>query len=115
MRREGWNAAEAATRAASQRFRPVVLTTAVTVVGLLPLMLQIHPTSRLGQSPSDLWARSGGCRSPASSFGVSLSRPCSPWRSRQRCLRHRKSMQCGCGLRAPASALGARSRARNPG
>jgi len=30
-------------RAATQRFRPVMLTTLVTVVGLLPLMFQIHP------------------------------------------------------------------------
>jgi multidrug efflux pump len=30
-------------RAAAQRFRPVMLTTVVTVVGLLPLMFQLHP------------------------------------------------------------------------
>ena len=33
-------------RAAVQRFRPVILTTVVTVVGLLPLMFQLHPNFR---------------------------------------------------------------------
>ena len=43
LRRQGFEADEAAVRAAAQRFRPVMLTTLVTVVGLLPLMFQIHP------------------------------------------------------------------------
>jgi multidrug efflux pump len=43
LRREGRPADDAAVRAATQRFRPVMLTTLVTVVGLLPLMFQIHP------------------------------------------------------------------------
>ncbi|MBL8772808.1 MAG: efflux RND transporter permease subunit [Phenylobacterium sp.] len=43
LRHAGYPADEAAIRAAAQRFRPVVLTTLVTVVGLLPLMFQIHP------------------------------------------------------------------------
>lgn len=43
LRREGRPADEAAIRAAAQRFRPVILTTIVTVAGLLPLMFQIHP------------------------------------------------------------------------
>lgn len=43
LRRAGRPADEAAVRAAAQRFRPVMLTTLVTVVGLLPLMFQIHP------------------------------------------------------------------------
>jgi multidrug efflux pump len=43
LRRAGFPADEAAVRAAAQRFRPVILTTLVTVVGLLPLMFQIHP------------------------------------------------------------------------
>ena len=43
LRRQGYQADEAAVRAAAQRFRPVMLTTLVTVVGLLPLMFQIHP------------------------------------------------------------------------
>jgi multidrug efflux pump len=46
LRRSGYEADEAAIRAATQRFRPVVLTTVVTVVGLLPLMFQIHPNFR---------------------------------------------------------------------
>lgn len=43
LRRAGFPAAEAAVRSATQRFRPVMLTTLVTVVGLLPLMFQLHP------------------------------------------------------------------------
>jgi multidrug efflux pump len=43
LRRQGHAADDAAVRAATQRFRPVMLTTLVTVVGLLPLMFQIHP------------------------------------------------------------------------
>ncbi|MBW8813875.1 MAG: efflux RND transporter permease subunit [Caulobacterales bacterium] len=43
LRREGRSADDAAIRAATQRFRPVMLTTLVTVAGLLPLMFQIHP------------------------------------------------------------------------
>ena len=43
LRRAGFPADEAAVRSATQRFRPVMLTTLVTVVGLLPLMFQLHP------------------------------------------------------------------------
>ena len=43
LRRAGYDAYEAAVRASAQRFRPVMLTTLVTVVGLLPLMFQLHP------------------------------------------------------------------------
>jgi multidrug efflux pump len=43
LRRSGHEADDAAVRAAAQRFRPVMLTTVVTVVGLLPLMFQLHP------------------------------------------------------------------------
>jgi len=43
LRRAGYNAHEAAVRSAALRFRPVMLTTLVTVVGLLPLMFQFHP------------------------------------------------------------------------
>ncbi len=43
LRQAGYAADEAAIRAAAQRFRPVVLTTLVTGVGLLPLMFQVHP------------------------------------------------------------------------
>ena len=46
LRRQGYDADEAAMRSAVQRFRPVMLTTVVTVVGLLPLMFQIHPNFR---------------------------------------------------------------------
>ena len=46
LRRNGYEADDAAVRAAIQRFRPVLLTTLVTVVGLLPLMFQIHPDFR---------------------------------------------------------------------
>jgi multidrug efflux pump len=59
LRHEGYAADEAAVRAAAQRFRPVLLTTLVTVVGLLPLMFQIHPNFRAGHleyaAPGSEW------------------------------------------------------------
>ena len=46
-------------RAAVQRFRPVILTTVVTIVGLLPLMFQLHPNFRAGvieyKAPGSEW------------------------------------------------------------
>jgi multidrug efflux pump len=60
LRRSGlYDADEAAVRAAAQRFRPVLLTTLVTVAGLLPLMFQIHPDFRTGhieyKAPGSEW------------------------------------------------------------
>jgi multidrug efflux pump len=59
LRRQGFPADEASVRAATQRFRPVMLTTLVTVVGLLPLMFQIHPNFHNGhieyQAPGSEW------------------------------------------------------------
>jgi len=59
LRHEGHAADEAAIRAAAQRFRPVLLTTLVTVVGLLPLMFQIHPNFHTGhieyKAPGSEW------------------------------------------------------------
>lgn len=59
LRRGGYPADEAAVRAAAQRFRPVLLTTLVTVVGLLPLMFQLHPDFRSGhieyKAPGSEW------------------------------------------------------------
>jgi multidrug efflux pump len=59
LRRQGFEADEAAMRAAVQRFRPVLLTTVVTIVGLLPLMFQIHPNFRAGvleyKAPGSEW------------------------------------------------------------
>jgi multidrug efflux pump len=59
LRRQGYPADEAATRAGAQRFRPVMLTTLVTVVGLLPLMFQIHPNFHNGhieyKAPGSEW------------------------------------------------------------
>ncbi len=59
LRRQGFPADEAAVRAAAQRFRPVTLTTLVTVVGLLPLMFQIHPNFHNGhielKAPGSEW------------------------------------------------------------
>ncbi|MBQ1541366.1 MAG: efflux RND transporter permease subunit [Caulobacteraceae bacterium] len=46
LKRTGMAADDAAVRAATQRFRPVMLTTVVTVIGLLPLMFQIDPSFR---------------------------------------------------------------------
>ncbi|MET0272815.1 MAG: efflux RND transporter permease subunit, partial [Phenylobacterium sp.] len=62
LRRQGHDAADAAVRAATQRFRPVMLTTLVTIVGLLPLMFQIHPDFGAGiiesQAPgSEIWVQ----------------------------------------------------------
>ena len=48
LKRGGYMADEAAVRAAAQRFRPVLLTTLVTVAGLLPLMFQVHPNFHNG-------------------------------------------------------------------
>ena len=59
LRRSGHDAADAAVRAAIQRFRPVMLTTVVTVIGLLPLMFQLHPDFRQGgfdyKAPGSEW------------------------------------------------------------
>jgi len=59
LRRQGFPADEASVRAAAQRFRPVMLTTLVTVVGLLPLMFQIHPNFQNGhielKAPGSEW------------------------------------------------------------
>ncbi len=59
LRRSGYEADDAAVRAATQRFRPVMLTTLVTVVGLLPLMFQIHPNFHNGhieyKAPGSEW------------------------------------------------------------
>lgn len=59
LRRGGYMADEAAVRAATQRFRPVLLTTLVTVAGLLPLMFQVHPNFHNGhieyKSPGSEW------------------------------------------------------------
>ncbi|HEV2533486.1 efflux RND transporter permease subunit, partial [Phenylobacterium sp.] len=64
LRRQGHPADEAAMRAATQRFRPVMLTTLVTVVGLLPLMFQIHPDFGAGTVES---------HAPGSAIWVHLS------------------------------------------
>lgn len=59
LRRSGYAADEAAMRAAVQRFRPVMLTTLVTIVGLLPLMFQVHPNFHSGhveyKAPGSEW------------------------------------------------------------
>ena len=59
LKRSGYEDGEAAVRAAVQRFRPVMLTTLVTVVGLLPLMFQLDPAFRTGhveyKAPGSEW------------------------------------------------------------
>ncbi|HEX4096702.1 MAG TPA: efflux RND transporter permease subunit, partial [Caulobacteraceae bacterium] len=59
LKRDGYSDAEAALRSAVQRFRPVMLTTVVTVVGLLPLMFQLDPAFRTGhveyKAPGSEW------------------------------------------------------------
>jgi multidrug efflux pump len=74
LRRAGHSADEAAVRAATQRFRPVMLTTLVTVAGLLPLMFQIHPDFGAGRiethAPgSEIWVQLSG----AVIWGLSFS------------------------------------------
>ncbi|ATQ42510.1 efflux RND transporter permease subunit [Caulobacter mirabilis] len=74
LRRQGYAPDEAAMRAAVQRFRPVMLTTVVTVIGLLPLMFQLHPNFRGAhleyKSPgSDWWVQLSG----AVVWGLSFS------------------------------------------
>lgn len=64
LRRQGHPADQAAVRAATQRFRPVMLTTLVTVVGLLPLMFQLHPDFAAGRIES---------HAPGSAIWVHLS------------------------------------------
>jgi multidrug efflux pump len=59
LKRAGYPPEEAAVRAAAQRFRPVMLTTVVTVIGLLPLMFQLDPAFRTGhveyKAPGSEW------------------------------------------------------------
>jgi multidrug efflux pump len=59
LRRAGFAPDDAAIRSAIQRFRPVLLTTVVTVVGLLPLMFQVHPNFGTGRleykAPGSEW------------------------------------------------------------
>ena len=59
LKRSGHSDGEAALRSAVQRFRPVMLTTLVTVVGLLPLMFQLDPAFRTGhveyKAPGSEW------------------------------------------------------------
>ena len=59
LKRSGYSDAEAALRSAVQRFRPVMLTTVVTVIGLLPLMFQLDPAFRTGhvefKAPGSEW------------------------------------------------------------
>ena len=78
LRRQGFEADVAAMRAAVQRFRPVMLTTLVTVVGLLPLMFQIHPNFRRGdiefKSPgSEWWVQLSGAVIWGLSFATMLT------------------------------------------
>ena len=65
LKRAGYSDAEASLRSAVQRFRPVMLTTVVTVIGLLPLMFQLDPAFRTGhveyKAPgSDWWVQLAG-------------------------------------------------------
>jgi multidrug efflux pump len=78
LRRQGYEADEAAVRAATQRFRPVMLTTLVTVVGLLPLMFSIHPNFTNGhieyKAPgSEWWVQLSACVVWGLSFATLLT------------------------------------------
>lgn len=78
LHRAGYASDEAAVRAAVQRFRPVVLTTVVTVIGLLPLMFQIDPAFRTGhmeyKAPgSEWWVQMAGAVVWGLSFATLLT------------------------------------------
>ena len=60
LRRKGLAAEEAVIRTAAQRFRPVVLTTATTILGLLPMVFEINVNFAKGavthgSSTSSMW------------------------------------------------------------
>jgi multidrug efflux pump len=83
LRRQGFEADEASVRAAAQRFRPVMLTTVVTVVGLLPLMFQIHPNFHNGhielKAPgSEWWVQLSGAVVWGLSFATVLTLALTP-------------------------------------
>jgi multidrug efflux pump len=83
LRRQGYQADEAAMRAGAQRFRPVMLTTLVTVVGLLPLMFQIHPNFHNGhieyKAPgSEWWVQLSGAVVWGLSFATLLTLALTP-------------------------------------
>ena len=83
LRRQGFPADEASVRAAAQRFRPVMLTTLVTVVGLLPLMFQIHPNFHNGhiemKAPgSEWWVQLSGAVVWGLSFATVLTLALTP-------------------------------------
>jgi multidrug efflux pump len=42
LRKQGMNAVEAILRAGAQRLRPVLLTTVTTILGLMPMVLEIN-------------------------------------------------------------------------
>jgi multidrug efflux pump len=78
LRRSGHPADDAAVRAATQRFRPVTLTTLVTVVGLLPLMFQVHPDFGTGKidshaAGSEVWVQLSGSVAWGLSFSTLLT------------------------------------------
>ncbi|WDD98207.1 efflux RND transporter permease subunit [Thalassomonas actiniarum] len=59
LRREGYNAIDAILRTGAQRLRPVALTTVTTILGLLPMVLQVNldffaRTAVIG-APSTQW------------------------------------------------------------
>jgi multidrug efflux pump len=83
LRRQGHPADEAAVRAATQRFRPVMLTTVVTVAGLLPLMFQLHPDFGAGviesHAPgSAIWVQLSGAVVWGLSFSTLLTLAITP-------------------------------------
>ena len=78
LKRTGYSDAESALRSAVQRFRPVMLTTVVTVIGLLPLMFQLDPAFRTGhveyRAPgSEWWVQLAGTVGWGLSFATLLT------------------------------------------
>jgi multidrug efflux pump len=119
LSRAGFPRDEAAIRAAAQRFRPVMLTTVVTVVGLLPLMFQVHPNFHTGhvefKAPgSEWWVQLSAAVVWGLSFATVLTLALTPvmlaapsvYGRRAKAAREFLDRKTGRGPRRPSPALG---------
>ncbi|WP_281559595.1 efflux RND transporter permease subunit [Thalassomonas sp. RHCl1] len=64
LRREGYNAIDAILRTGAQRLRPVALTTVTTILGLLPMVLQVN---------LDFFARTAVVGAPSTQWWTQLA------------------------------------------